>query len=131
MSGVFRPAATTLCGINLHDFVKDLKIKKMFTSKQAIVIENLYIYFEDLKVYKVIIAVHPSMMKKAKKLGFSEPYTTVFLDDVKIKLDEIDVSTGKYICIYNLNTQDCAIYHGEESEEEQRRKIKKRPTYNF
>ena len=120
-----------MSGINLHDFVKDLKIKKVFTSKQSIVIKNLYTNFEDLKVYIVIIAVHPSMMKKAKKLGFNELYTTVFMDDVKIKVDEIDVSTGKYICIYNFNTQNCAIYRGEESEEEQRRKIKKRPTYNF
>ena len=131
MDGVNLRASAQVNALTVHDFVKDLRINKLFTSKQSLVIENLYIYFEDLKVYKVIIAIHPSMMKKAKKLGFNELYTTVFLDDVKIKVDEIDVSIGKYICIYNLSTQDCAIYHGEESEEEQRRKIKKRPTYNF
>lgn len=119
-----------MSGINIHDFVKDLRINKIFTSKQSLVIENLYIYFEDLNVYKVIIAIHPSMMKKAKKLGFNEPYMTIYLE-TKIKVDNMDVSKGKYIAIYNLSTQDCAIYHGEESEEEQRKKITKRPTYNF
>ena len=119
-----------MSGVNLHDFVKDLRTNKLFTTKQTLVIENLYIYFEDLKVYKVIIAIYPSMMKKAKKLGFNEQYTTVFMDDVKIKVDDLNVNKGKYICIYNLSTQDCAIYHGEESEEEQRQKIK-RPTYSF
>ena len=46
-------------GVNIHEFVKDLRSAKVFTTKQCLVIENLYIYFRDLKVYKVIIAVNP------------------------------------------------------------------------
>ena len=59
---------SSLAPRGIHDFVKDLKLSKTFTQKQCIVIENLYIYFEDLMVYKVVIAIHPDMLKKAKKL---------------------------------------------------------------
>lgn len=36
----------SLCvkGISIHQFVKDLKLAKVFTQKQCLVIENLYIY---------------------------------------------------------------------------------------
>ena len=71
-------------GISVHEFVKDLKTAKLFTAKQCLVIENLYIYFKDMKVYKVIIAVNPSMLKKAKKLGLNSQYITTFFDDIKI-----------------------------------------------
>ena len=117
-------------GINIHEFVKSLKAAKVFTQKQCLVIENIYIYFNDLKVYKVIVAINPSMMKKAKKLGFETQYQTTFIDDVEIDVEGINASKGKYIAIYNPNNSDCAIYHGEEDEIEQRRKLK-RPTYNF
>lgn len=59
-----------------------------------------------------IIAVHQSMIKKAKKWEFTEQKITVFMDDVKIKIDELNVSKNKSICIYNLYAQDCSIYHG-------------------
>ena len=52
--------------ITIHQFVKDMKLAKVFTQKQCLVIENLYIYFNDLKVYKVIIALNPLMMKKQR-----------------------------------------------------------------
>ncbi len=131
-----------MSGITLHDFVKELRINKTFTSKQERFIENLYIYFEDMKVYKIVIALVPSLVQKAKKFGLNEQYTTiqtpVIQKTLKIetlsdedKLLESNVKKGKYICIYNLMNQDCAIYHGEESEKEQRAKIKKRPVYNF
>ncbi len=131
-----------MSGITLHDFVKELRINKTFTSKQERFIENLYIYFEDLKVYKIVIALVPSLVQKAKKFGLNEQYTTICTPDIEktLKIDalsdedkrlESNVKKGKYICIYNLMTQDCAIYHGEESEKEQRAKIKKRPVYNF
>ena len=110
-------------GISVHEFVKDLKTAKLFTAKQCLVIENLYIYFKDMKVYKVIIAVNPSMLKKAKKLGLNSQYITTFFDDIKISVPTLNVSSGSYIALYNVNDQTYSVFSGEESEEEQMAKL--------
>ena len=110
-------------GISVHEFVKDLKTAKLFTAKQCLVIENLYIYFRDMKVYKVIIAVNPSMLKKAKKLGLNSQYITTFFDDIKISVPTLNVSSGSYIALYNVNDQTYSVFSGEESEEEQMAKL--------
>ena len=110
-------------GVSIHEFVKDLKSSKAFTAKQCLVIENLYIYFRDLKVYKVIIAVNPSMLKKAKKLGLNGQYTTIYFDDVPINIPNLNVSSGSYIALYNPNDGTCSVFNGEETEEEQRAKL--------
>lgn len=113
--------------INLHDFVKDLRLSKVFTTKQCIVIENLLIYFKDLKIYKVIISINPNQLKKAKKLGISSQYKTIIFDDIPIKITDVkNVDKGNYIAIYNLNTLECSIYPGEESEEKQIQRIKEK-----
>ena len=104
--------------IGIHDFVKDLKLSKLFTQKQCVVIENLYIYFEDLMVYKVIIAIHPGMVKKANKLGLhtTTGYITTYMDGVKLNAKSLlpNVEKGRYIAIYNPNNAECSIYTGEE-----------------
>ena len=110
-------------GKSIHDFVNDLKGAKVFTAKQCLVIENLYIYFRDLKVYKVVIAVCPSMLKKAKKLGLNGPYTTIYFDDVPITVAHLQVSKGSYIALYNVSDGSCSVFSGEETEEEQRAKL--------
>ena len=110
-------------GISVYEFVKDLKTAKLFTAKQCLVIENLYIYFKDMKVYKVIIAVNPSMLKKAKKLGLNSQYITTFFDDIKISVPNLNVSSGSYIALYNVNDQTYSVFSGEESEEEQMAKL--------
>ena len=110
--------------VDLHQFVKDLKLSRKVTQKQCTMIDNIFIYFNDLKVYKVVVQANPLMMKKAKKLGIEKEYTTIFMDDIAIKVDkELHVDKGKYIAIYNPNTADCGIYHGEESEEDQIRSL--------
>ena len=107
-----------MCEINIHDFVKELKLNKTFTQKQCIVIENLYIYFENLMVYKVVIAIHPDMLKKAKKLGLNtnSGYITIFFDNVKLDIKSLlpGVDKGRFIAIYNPNNATCNIYTGEE-----------------
>ena len=107
-----------MLSINIHDFVKELKLNKTFTQKQCIVIENLYIYFEDLMVYKVVIAIHPDMLKKAKKLGLNtnSGYITIFFDNVKLDIKSLlpNVDKGRFIAIYNPNNAQCNIYTGEE-----------------
>lgn len=114
---------------NIHDFVKDLKISRAFTSKQTIVIENLLIYISNLKIYKVVISINPNQLKKAQKLGFSSQYHTIFLasafDDVPIKIENVkNVDKGKFIVIYDLNLNKFSIFPGEESEEAQYQRIK-------
>lgn len=104
--------------VNIHDFVKDLKLSKLFTQKQCRVIENLYIYFEDLMVYKVVIAIHPDMLKKAKKLGLNTNtgYITTYMDNIKLNVKSLLPKTekGKFIAIYNPNNAECSIYTGED-----------------
>lgn len=115
--------------MNIHDFVKQLRLSHVFTQKQSLVIDNLYIYFNDLKVYKVVIAVNPDMMKKAKRLGLSNDYHTTFFDDIPITIEgeytdknnRDNINTGRYIALYNPNSGKCVVYPGEESEEEQLR----------
>ncbi len=124
MNGVSKEHSSPATG--LHEFVNDLKTAKVFTSKQCLVIENLYIYFRDLKVYKVIVAVNPLMLKKAKKLGLNSQYITTYFDDIKISIPNLSVSSGSYIALYNVNNRTCSVFNGEVSEEEQAAKFKRK-----
>ena len=111
--------------MNVHEFIKHLRLNKTFSSKQSVVIDNIFIYFEDLKVYKVVIQVNPAMMKKAKKLNITNEYITVFFDGptaTKLKFDEDtkhELDKGKFIAIYDLHKITCNVYPGEETEQEQ------------
>ena len=114
--------------VDLHTFVKDLKITKKVSQKQCKVVDNLFIYFNDLKVYKVAVQVNPAMLKKAAKLGLYSEYTIIYFDDIPIKIDllkqdpkgkKLNADKGRYIAIYNPNTADCTVYHGEEDESDQ------------
>ena len=107
--------------MDLHEYVKNIKLAGIFHQKQCTVIENLYIYFKDLRVYKVIVAVVPEMMKKAKRLGLYSQYTITCLKhcEYPIIVKEFDVSKGSYIAVYNPNTSECSIYDGEKDEMEQ------------
>ena len=105
--------------MNLHEYVKELKLNKILTQKQCVVIENLYIYFEDLMVYRIVIAIHPDMLKKAKKLGLETTSGYITLSDErtprnKLKISEYNVEMGRYIAIYNPNNAECTIFTGEE-----------------
>ena len=111
--------------VDIHTFVNNLKQARCFTQKQSIVIENLFIYFNDLRVYKVIVFTNPDMSKKAKKLGFDSCCRTIIMDNIPIYIKEYMCNKGKFIAVYNPNTRDCTICTGEESEEEQIQKLKR------
>ena len=82
--------------ITLSEFITHLKLSKAYTSKQSVVIDFISIYVNDSKVYKIIIAVNPLMMKKAKKLGIDVQYKTIFFDDVSsICMRKLRVSKSK------------------------------------
>lgn len=113
--------------MNIHEFVKQLRLSHVFTQKQSIVIDNLYIYFNDLKVYKVVIAINPDMKKKARRLGLNGDYITTMIDNNPITIEgeyidknnSFNINTGRYIAIYNPNSGTAMVYPGEESEIEQ------------
>lgn len=113
--------------MNIHDFIKQLRLSKVYTSKQTTVIDNLYIYINNMKVYKVVIAVNPNMRKKARRLGLQGDYITTYFDDVPITIEgeyidktkPINIKEGKYIVIYNPNSGNATVYPGEETEQEQ------------
>ena len=115
--------------MNVHEFIKYLKSSKVFSSKQSIVIDNVFIYFEDLNVYKVVLQVNPSMMKKAKRLNINGEYITTYFDGptgTKLRFDEDtkhELDKGKYIAIYDIHKTSCNVYPGEETEDAQMKRI--------
>ena len=115
--------------ITINEFITHLKTTKAFTTKQSVVIDFISIYVNESKVYKVVIAVNPLMMKKAKRLGFDVQYKTIFFDDVAIDLNELKkkCSKGKYIIMYNPNAKnnELNVYDGEVDESTQMSKLKR------
>ena len=115
--------------MNVHEFIKHLKTSKIYSSKQSLVIDNIFIYFEDLNVYKVVIQINPSMMKKAKRLNITNEYITVYFDGptpMKLKFDEDtkhELDKGKFIAIYDIHRINCNIYPGEEAEDVQLKNV--------
>ena len=115
--------------MNVHEFIKHLKSSKVFSSKQSVVIDNVFIYFEDLNVYKVVLQINPSMMKKAKRLNINNEYQTIYFDgptSMKLRFDEDtkrELDKGKFIAIYDIHRTSCSVYPGEESEDVQMKRI--------
>lgn len=115
--------------LTVHEFIKHLKTTKIFTAKQSIVIDNVFIYFEDLKVYKAVLQINPSMMKKAKRLNINSEYITIDFDtptQTKLRFDEDikhELDKGKFIAIYDIHRITCNVYPGEESEETQMKRM--------
>ena len=112
----------------IEELVSDLRAAKVFTSKQTVVIENLFIYTRAGKAYKVVVSVIPTMLKKAKRLGIHSQYTTTILEDIPLELHpSIKTNEQNLLILYNLSTNQYSVYSGEESEEEQIMKILTRP----
>ena len=109
--------------MTVHEFIKHLKMTKIVTAKQSIVIDNVFIYLDNLKVYKAVLQINPSMMKKAKRLNINSEYITIDFDtptQTKLRFDEDtkhELDNGRYIAIYDIHRITCNVYPGEESEE--------------
>ena len=115
--------------ITLSEFIINLKQSKVYTIKQAAVIDFISIYVNESKVYKVIVAVNPQLMKKAKRLGFEGQYKTIFFDDVAIDMSELKNkrNNGRCIIMYypNDKNNDISVYEGEVDEQTQMSKLKR------
>lgn len=110
---------------NIHSFVKDLKLKKYFTQKQTPFIDKIYIYINDLNVYKVIIVANQDSMKTCKKLGLLNIYNIYEKDFGKITLEYDAAKNGKFIVIYDPKNLIANLYTGEESESQQINNMRK------
>ena len=108
-----------LIPINIFDyikqFIKQLKLSKIITTKQLKFIENIFFYIEDLKVYKFIIAVKPEMFKRAKRFGLTSLYDVHYVDQIRISEPLAKTSRGRFILIYNPGLNEVTVTEGEDS----------------
>jgi len=104
--------------MDIYDFIDKLRSNKYFTIKQLAHIETINIYTDNLNVYKVMLAVYPDELKKARKLGLKQQYIIYEEDFGKIKQPKFietqtDLSQGKYLFIYKPYNRDVIVWDGE------------------
>lgn len=101
--------------MQLNEFIKTL-----FTSKQSLVVETVWLYINNRSVYNVVINIDPAMSKKAKRLGFE---STVIVKRLTQLLTDQEINNGRCIIIYDNRTHSGQIFEGEQSESEQQENI--------
>ena len=99
---------------NIFEVIKDLKLKKIFTTKQLKYIESVFFYIEDLTIYKFVIAVRPEMLKKAKKVGLNSLFDIHDNINIKIKEPISNTSNGRFILIWNISFNEIMVAEGED-----------------
>lgn len=119
--------------MNVFDFITQMKLKKVFTAKQTIVIDNIIIYINNNIVYKYAIMINPKMMKKASRLGFNSVYKIydTNIDPTVLDTTYPKTNKGRYIIMINPNTMDLNVYDGEVTEEEQFKQLKRNTKITF
>jgi len=108
--------------MEVYNFIDKLRNDKVFTAKQLSHIETVYIYMNDLNVYKVILAVYPSELKKAKKCGLKQIYTIFERDFGKLKEPCPGTKSGRYLMLYKPYNQTISCYTGEQVDPKEVRK---------
>ena len=108
--------------MNVFDLVKEIRNKGLYTVKQSMYVENIFIYIDNSEVYKVILHVDPAMLKKAKKIGLNNEYV---IHNIKQKLQlEDKYKKGRFIILYDTRTNNADVYQGEITEKEQYERLK-------
>ena len=108
--------------MNVYEFIKELRKQRLYTVKQSMYVENIFIYVEDSEVYKIILHVDPAMLKKAKKIGLNNEYV---IHNIKQKLQlEEKYNKGRFIILYDTRNNNADIYEGETTEQEQYERLK-------
>jgi len=108
--------------MEVYDLIEQLRKDKVFTNKQLQHIENVFIYFNDLNVYKVILAVYPLELKKAKKAGLKQQYTIIERDFRRIKEPCEGTKYGHFQLSYKPCNQTVYCYTGEQVDPKEVRK---------
>ena len=110
--------------MDVYEYITELRRRGVFSIKQTMVIEGVNIYVNNGVVYKVIIHVDPRVLKKAKKLGLNNEYIIYEMND-RLKLED-KYSKGRVIIIYDTRKNTADVYEGENSEQEQVSKLKRK-----
>ena len=108
--------------MNVYEFIKELRKQRLYTVKQSMYVENIFIYVEDSEVYKIILQVDPAMIKKAKKIRLNNEYVIHNLKQ-KVQLED-KFKKGRYIIIYDTRKDNADVYGGEITEKEQYERLK-------
>lgn len=119
--------------MNIFEFITQLKLKKVYTSKQTIVIDRIAVYINDNTVYKYILMINPNMMKKAKRLGLTSKYEIFDKDIEPTKLETTFPQTekGRYIIMIDPSNMNVNVYAGEVTEQEQFKTLKRNAKINL
>ena len=108
--------------MNVYDLIKDIRNKGIYTVKQSMVVENIFIYVDNSEVYKVILHVDPAMLKKAKKIGLNNEYV---IHNIKQNVQlEDKFKKGRFIILYDTRKDNADVYEGEVTEKEQYERLK-------
>lgn len=100
----------------IYDFIKDLRLNGLFTSKQLRFIEHIGIYINDLTVYKIVVVANPCSLKRSSKYGLPQQFNIHENDFKHIKISEPfdNTSKGKYILMYKPYNNDINVCQGED-----------------
>jgi len=100
-------------GVDTYDFINKLRNDKLFTIKQLSYIEQIVLYISNLNVYKIIIYVYPTELKKARKIGLKDPIIVHEGNFGTIKEPLPNTKSGKFMLIYKPYNQDITVWEGE------------------
>ena len=101
--------------MDVYYYIDNYLKGNVYTIKQLRFIENIFIYVDDLTVYKVVIGVNPLTLNKSKKYGLHEQFIIYDnVDRVLLKEDIKGTSKGKYMYQYKPYNREINVWLGEE-----------------
>jgi len=98
---------------DIYTFIDSLWEKGIYTLKQLGFLENIYIYMDDLRIYKIVLAAYPKELRKALKRGITSQYTIFEGDYGKIAEPVPGTKHGKYMIQYSPASRKATLYEGE------------------
>jgi hypothetical protein len=115
--------------LQVGQYIQKLRETGIIKSKQTLFLDFLILYVEDCKVTKILMEVNPELLKKSKKVGLPEQYTTITEGlpqyklqpslqveipkrDNKTEFRTYDQSTGKHLVQYDFKTQKLLCFEG-------------------
>ena len=104
--------------MNPYDYIAKLKKINFIPRDYLPFLENIYLYVDNLKPYKVSFQFDPNTQKKAKKIGIDGEWEIKTLNGEKLLLmdddGEIIEKTSKIMLKYNCFKKEIDIFTGED-----------------
>ena len=66
-----------LKSVTPHEFVKLCREKRVYRPAQTPFLENLGIYINDSKVYKIVLQAYRETLNRSRKVGLSSWFTVI------------------------------------------------------